>query len=449
MTRRPQLTDEQRSVLFEPPTRPHELVRHYTLSEEDRNLALRCRGDHNRLGCAILLGYMRHPGRLLRPGERPPAALVDVIADQIGVPSCALDPYLAQEQTRRRHAGDLQDRLKLRPFSARHGRDVAAALRPTALVTDRLVTLVSEAVGILRRQGLLLPSPATVERLCLGVRHQACRQIHHALADDLTSEQRRDLDALTDPRPSGKQSWLAWLRQPSSAAKPMAMVGLIERLNHLRAIGLSEARGQRVHKARLSQLAAEAARTTAQHLAAMERPRRHATLIATALDQTAALTDRMLDVFDRLVGAALRGTEERHARAFAKDGRAINDKVRLYAKIGKALIASKTDGSDAFAAIDTVIPWDRFVVTVAEADDLARSEDFDFYQSLGDRYAGIRRWAPAFLAALDFQAIPAAEPLIQAIKLLRDTNASGARALPKVVPTAFVKPRWARHGTCQ
>lgn len=161
----------------------------------------------------------------MRPEERPPAELVEAIADQLGVPPCLLDPYLAQDQTRRRHAGDLQDRLKLRPFTARHGRTVTAALMPTALVTDRLVTLVTAAVEIMRTQGLLLPPPATVERLCLGVRHQARRQIHRILADDLTADQRRRLDALTELRPNGKQSWLAWLRQAPTAAKPMTMAG--------------------------------------------------------------------------------------------------------------------------------------------------------------------------------------------------------------------------------
>jgi len=39
-------------------------------------------------------------------------------------------------------------------------------------------------------------------------------------------------------------------------------------------------------------------------------------------------------------------------------------------------------------------------VTVAEAMTLARSEEFDAYQMLGEHYAGIRRWAPAFLDAI-------------------------------------------------
>jgi hypothetical protein len=35
----------------------------------------------------------------------------------------------------------------------------------------------------------------------------------------------------------------------------------------------------------------------------------------------------------------------------------LNDKVRLYAKIGSALIAAKEAKIDPFAAIEGVIPW--------------------------------------------------------------------------------------------
>ncbi|HMD65588.1 MAG TPA: hypothetical protein VKG22_02930 [Stellaceae bacterium] len=61
------------------------------------------------------------------------------------------------------------------------------------------------------------------------------------------------------------------------AAKPVAMLGLIERLDHVCAAGLDPARGHRVHQARLTQLVREAGRTTVQHVAGYERQRRHAT----------------------------------------------------------------------------------------------------------------------------------------------------------------------------
>jgi len=117
--------------------------------------------------------------------------------------------------------------------------------------------------------------------------------------------------------------------------------------------------------------------TTVQHVAGYERQRRHATLVAMALDLSASLTDQAIGLFDRLVGAMFRKAEGRHARAFQADARAINEKVRLYARVGTALIAAQKAKQDAYGAIKEVITWEWFCVTVAEAEALARPEEFD------------------------------------------------------------------------
>jgi hypothetical protein len=64
--------------------------------------------------------------------------------------------------------------------------------------------------------------------------------------------------------------------------------------------------------------------------------------------------------------------EGRHARAFQADGSAITEKVRLYARVVAALIEARDNQQDAFDAITVVLPWERFLATVAEAGTLAR-----------------------------------------------------------------------------
>ena len=64
---------------------------------------------------------------------------------------------------------------------------------------------------------------------------------------------------------------------------------------------------------------------------------------------------------------------------------------------------------------------------------------------LGQHYAGIRRWAPAFLDVFAFQSVPAAAALMRAIDMLRDMNRKAAPSLPKSAPTGFTRERWARH----
>jgi TnpA family transposase len=441
--RRQQLSEAQIVALFDPPTEQRELVRHYTLSDADLAMIRRCRGDHNRIGQALMLCYLRYPGRPLRADERPTKPLLAFVAEQIDVLPQSIDDYLSAERNRRSHAAELQERLRLRPFGTRPAAELATWLLPRAIEDERLCHLAELVVQECRQRRIVLPWPAALERLCTDVRHRARQEVHRRLTDGLSADQRKRLDALTQRREESGQNWLTWLRQMPEAAKPTAMLGLIERLEHVRAIGIEPDRGHLVHQARLAQLAREADRTTVQHVAGYERQRRHATLVGITLDLCADLTDQAVDLFDRLVGTMFRKAEGRHARAFQADARAINEKVRLYARVGTALIAAHDDKKDAFGAIAAVIDWGRFRTTVAEAAALARPEAFDAYQKLSEHYGAIRRWSPTFLEAFAFESVPASASLMRAIEVLREANRSESSTLPKSVPTGFVRQRWA------
>ncbi len=445
MAGRQRLSEAQIAELYDPPTESRELVRHFTLSPADLAANRRCRGDHNRLGQALMLCYLRYPGRPLRAGERPPDSLLAFVAEQIDVSGDAIDSYLGEERNRQRHSVECQERLGLGPFGKRAAAELTAALLAQAIEDDRFAHLAALVMRTCRERRIVVPLPAALERLCAELRHQARRDVHRRLTDGLSAEQRRRLDALTHRRDGGGQNQLTWLRQMPEAAKPAAMLGLIERLEHVRTIGIEPARGHAVHQARMAQLVREAARVTVQHIAGYERQRRHATLVAVSLDLAASLTDQAIDLFDRLVGTMFRKAEGRQARAFQSDARAINEKVRLYARVGAALITAHDGKQDAFGAITSVIAWERFRTTVAEAEVLARPETFDAYQQLPEHYAGVRHWSPAFLAAFTFDGVPASASLLRAIEVLRQANRAGTPVLPDTAPTGFIRQRWAPY----
>ncbi|MEA2727050.1 MAG: hypothetical protein QOD93_5080 [Acetobacteraceae bacterium] len=97
MIRGQQLSEAQIATLFDPPDDQRELIRHYTLSDPDLAMISRGRGDHNRLGRALMLCCLRSPGRPLRAGERPSEPLLAFVAEQIGVFPESISEYLASE----------------------------------------------------------------------------------------------------------------------------------------------------------------------------------------------------------------------------------------------------------------------------------------------------------------------------------------------------------------
>ena len=60
------LTEPQRLAFNAPATDERGMVRHYTLIPEDLALINLRRGDPNRLGFAIMLCYLKFPGRILQ-----------------------------------------------------------------------------------------------------------------------------------------------------------------------------------------------------------------------------------------------------------------------------------------------------------------------------------------------------------------------------------------------
>ena len=70
------LSPQSRAALFDPPTDPAAIVRHYTFSPEDMALIRQRRRAANRLGFAVHLAYLRLPGRLLGVEEAPPADML-------------------------------------------------------------------------------------------------------------------------------------------------------------------------------------------------------------------------------------------------------------------------------------------------------------------------------------------------------------------------------------
>src|SRR5271167_939682 len=94
------LSPQSRAALFDPPTEPAAIVRHYTFSSDDMALIRRRRRDANRLGFAIHLAYLRFPGRVLGAEDVAPRDMVTFIAGQIGHAPEAFNAYAQRDETR-------------------------------------------------------------------------------------------------------------------------------------------------------------------------------------------------------------------------------------------------------------------------------------------------------------------------------------------------------------
>ena len=442
MPRRSILSAAERESLLALPDTKGELIRHYTFSETDLSIIQQRRGSANRLGFAVQLCYMRYPGVMLTVDEEPFPPLLHLVATQLKVSVDAWANYSQRTETRREHLLELQSIFGFQPFTTQHHGPSVSSLDELAWQTDKGIVLATTLVDSLRRKSVLLPTLGVIERICAEAITRANRRIYRTLAEPLADLHRRRLDDLLKHCDNGKMTRLAWLRQSPAKPNSRHMLEHTERLKAWQELDLPTGIERLVHQNRLLKIAREGGQMTPADLAKFEPQRRYATLVALAIEGMATVTDEIIDLHDRILSKLFNNAKKKHQQQFQASGKAINAKVRLFGRIGQALIEAKQAGSDPFAAIETVMSWDAFTESVTEAQKLAQPEDFDFLYRIGESYATLRRYAPEFLDILKLRAAPAAKDVLEAIEVLRGMNSDNARKVPADVPTDFIKPRW-------
>jgi TnpA family transposase len=159
MPRRSILLAAERQSLLAISDLKDDLIQHYTLSDIDLSLIQQCRGAHNRLGFAIQLCYMRHPGLVLASDSTPFLPLLQWVADQLKIPVDAWHLYAQRAETRREHLLVLQSTFGFVPFKTQLHHAVAVQqLQALAAQTDKGIVLATALVDLLRRQHILLPT---------------------------------------------------------------------------------------------------------------------------------------------------------------------------------------------------------------------------------------------------------------------------------------------------
>jgi hypothetical protein len=247
MPRRELLTATERLQLLAFPEDEAALIRLATLSKEDMAFIRQHRGEHNRLGIAVLMTYLRYPGRVLGEHEEPHAPVLKLISAQLEISTDAWPLYAQRDETRREHLLELISRLAMEQFGTNHYRSLSSWLEPTALQTTRGILLVQAVVEELRRRLVILPPLAVIERLCAEAATQAQRKVFSLLTKDLNPVQRTKLDNLLEPRDESPYSTLSWLRAPPGAPTARAVLAHIDRLRAIRDIGISPEAAHRLH----------------------------------------------------------------------------------------------------------------------------------------------------------------------------------------------------------
>jgi len=211
MPRRRVLTEAQLENLLALPTTETDLVRYWTLGDEDLAIIGRRRRAHNRLGFALQLCALRYPGRVLCAGEVLPDAALSFVAEQIGTEPDVLADYGARVQTRYQQLDALRAQFGFGDLAPVR-QEILGWLLPVALTTTSAASIAEALCDELRRRRLIVPAPSVIEELVAAARTTAECHVARQLTNRLSPAQVAALDGLLSAEAGTSTSVLAWAR---------------------------------------------------------------------------------------------------------------------------------------------------------------------------------------------------------------------------------------------
>jgi len=425
---------------------PEQLACYFHLDDNDRTFIEQSRRNHNRLGLALQLCTVRFIGTFLSdPTDVPPGVVIH-LSKQLNIKdvSC-LNKYMIRPATHREHAGEIQKQYGYKDLNEQpgHFRLVRWLYTRAWLSAERPSMLFDLATARMVKQKILLPGVTVLARLVARVRDSVAARLWRILVSIPNQEQQTKLEELLIISKNTRQTQLDRLRKPPTRVSGPALVGALNRLKEIRALGIGNLNLARLPAGRIKALARYANAARAQAITRMPQERKIATLVAFAHTIEITAMDDALDVLDLLVTELLNQSK----RAGKKERlRTIHDLDAAAIKLNEACKVIFDDGFNDEEIRNTVfsrIPREQLMMASATVETLTRPADDNYYKELVDCYRRVRRFLPTLLDTVDFNSIQAGKPVLKAMEFLASIESQRKPDMSKA-PLEIIPSSWKR-----
>jgi TnpA family transposase len=441
MAHRIVLTKRQSAALFELPTDESSLIQHYTLADDDIEYIKTRRRPENMIGFALQLCALRYPGRLLKSGEVIPESVSRYLAAQLGLKSEDLLTYAARRQTRQQHLSALRKLYGYKLFSGKRVKQMQAWLDQHAEWTETNEGMVRSFVEECRRRQIIQPGITTIERLCADALVAAERRIDIRITTRLGSRMRNSLDNLLSETVDGRLSRFIWLRQFEVGQNTAHMNRLLDRVDFLKEIGLKPEILEDIPPHRIKTLRRQGERYFTAGLKDISSDRRLAILASCVVEWDASIADTVVETHDRITAKTWRNAKKLSALLFEQAQADISSTLGGLRSLGETLLMAKGDDAALIGAVDASCSWQGLETLVAMANQLTKPAAAEPMDHIEKAYHSFKRYGKRMLGLLDIKCATAAEPLMAAASIIRDSKTT----TPELM--SFLPPRskWAKQ----
>jgi len=181
----------------------------------------------------------------------------------------------------------------------------------------------------------------------------------------------------------------------------------------VRELGITLPAAARIPESRIAALARFANRAKVTLITRMPPARRLATLAAFVHSLEATAQDDVLEVLEILLHELFGDAEKADKKARLRTLKDLDGAAATLADVCRVLLDPALPDDRVRSRVFEKIPQTVLEHAVENVDALIRPPEDVFYKELDARYAAVRRYLPAVLSHVRFEASPAGKPVVQ------------------------------------
>src|SRR5918997_6774692 len=421
-----------------------QLAQQAALTAEDIHQIQLCRRDHNRLGFGYQLGFVRLLNRF--PQQEPFEAIEELlvyISVQLKLPTTLIVAYQQRRQTVSEHQQRIMDYLHVRRFSERDSGHLERFIFEEACRLEQTAALQARVKEFLKTQGSLQPADSTLTRLIIEQRQRAREFIYDQIATALPTDMASVLEGLLEVKAGEKISTLQRIKANPHNPSPEAMLALVRKLRTIEATGILRVDLCWLNSNYQRALFHLVDRCSVARLREVVPPRRHAALVCFLWQSYRDAVDQAVDMYDKLITWVHAQAQKDWDEQLRQQRQAIQSSLATFKSLGEIILDDTVPDGELRSRLFDEVPRDELAVQMEALDEWVSGKKSNAFHGVIGRFSYLRRFAPAFLSALEFKLeVQGDNPCLEALALLRELNDNNKRSLPAEAPTDFVPKRW-------
>jgi TnpA family transposase len=421
-----------------------QMVREATLTEDDLAEIAKCRRDHNRLGFAYQVGFVRLFNRF--PAQQPLEICDEVlhfVSLQVGIDETRIADYAPWQHTTSEHQKRIRDYLKLVAFDTGQSQALERFVFEESCRLEQTASLLARAREFLKGRRVLFPAESVLLRLVGEQKKRAREHIVAKLAGALSPGVIKALDDLLEVKEGEAVSGLQGIKANPAKPSASAMQGLTEKLAAIAATGTLAIDLSWLNANYQRALFHYVRKCSADRLREAGRDRRLAALVCFLRQSYRDAVDQAVDMFDKLLTRTHTRAEHELDDQMRGQRQTIKAALAALRALGAIILDDSVAATTLRPRLFAAVPRDALAAQVAGLDEWVTGKKSDVFHGLVRRFNHLRQFSPVLLRALEF--LPDAGdgdvPCLEALRVLKEMNADLKRKLPDDAPTDFIPKR--------